>query len=233
MPADIDQQQRVHLLHIGKTGGTALGTALKAYPTTRDYVITVHYHETTLSDIPVGEKVIFFLREPIKRFISSFYSRQRKGQPRYNCAWTAGEEQAFNQFATPNSLGHALADNESERYRDAARAMKEIYHVRSSYYDWFGDDQYFTSRVDDILYIGFQESLSDDFITLKRTLGLPEDAALPTDDVGAHRNPASVDKRIDEIANKALHKWYEKEYHFINLCKKMISEEQTNMGCIK
>ena len=41
--------------------------------------------------------------------------------------------------------------------------MKGIRHVNSNYRFWFKSVGYYLSRVDDILYIGFLESLGDDF----------------------------------------------------------------------
>lgn len=222
--------ENIHFLHIGKTGGTALTSVLKAHPVTHQYAISVHFHDVRLTDIPTGEKVFFFLRDPISRFISSFYSRQRQGRPRYNFAWSAEEERAFGLFKTANDLGEALADESGERYEHAANAMQDIYHVKSSYYDWFIDDEYFISRAADVMYIGFQESLAADFIKLKSILGLPPEAELPTDDIGAHRNPANVDRHIGDIAAEALKKWYKKEYHFVQMCKNLLAEHRIACG---
>jgi hypothetical protein len=124
--------ENIHFLHIGKTGGTALGSVLKAYPVTRQYAISVHFHDVRLTDIPAGEKVFFFLRDPISRFISSFYSRQRQGRSRYNFAWSPEEECAFGLFKTANDLGQALVDEGSESYEHAVNAMLNIHHVRSA-----------------------------------------------------------------------------------------------------
>ena len=80
----------VHLLHIGKTGGTALKTALAgaASPT---HVLILEDHPTRLRSVPVGERVAFFVRDPLTRFVSGFLSRQRKGRPRYFHDWSAEE----------------------------------------------------------------------------------------------------------------------------------------------
>lgn len=86
-----NKKQKVHFLHIGKTGGSAVKFALKEYSKTSWCKITFHDHKTSLSDIPEGEKIFFFLRDPISRFISGFYSRQRKGLPRYYSEWTSEE----------------------------------------------------------------------------------------------------------------------------------------------
>ncbi len=73
--------QKIHFLHIGKTGGTAVKYALSSYSKNEKYEIILHGHETKLKDIPNGEKFFFFLRNPITRFTSGFYSRKRQGRP--------------------------------------------------------------------------------------------------------------------------------------------------------
>lgn len=217
-------KENVHFLHIGKTGGSALDHVLRQYPQTERYCIASHFHDVTLDQIPVGEGVFFCMREPLSRFVSSFYSRQRKGQPRYYFEWTDEEKIAFSKFETANSLGLALATGAGDRYDEAVHALTNIYHVRSSYYDWFSDNEYFLSRLSDIRFVGFQESLNSDFERLKKILGLPEEAALPIGDVDAHRNPATVDRNLAPEASEALKDWYQKEYSFYDLCKELIAK---------
>ena len=74
-------KQGVHFLHIRKTGGTAVKHALKSHLRTRRYLIFLHKHNVKLKDVPVGDKVFFFLRDPVSRFVSGFYSKQRRGRP--------------------------------------------------------------------------------------------------------------------------------------------------------
>lgn len=216
--------EKIHFLHIGKTGGTALGHVLREYSQTENYEIASHFHDISLEDIPVGEGVFFCLRDPLSRFVSSFYSRQRKGQPRYNFEWSDEEKIAFSAFETVDSLGIALASKHGEHYDAAVHALTNIYHVRSSYYDWFKNNEYFLSRASDIRFVGFQESLNEDFARLKAFLSLPKEAHLPTNDIEAHRNPAYVDRRLSPEAAEALRDWYKKEYSFYNFCKTLIAE---------
>ena len=62
-------RQFVHFLHIGKTGGSAIKYALKSYSSNARYAIYIHNHNFILRDVPKGEGVVFFLRDPIERFI--------------------------------------------------------------------------------------------------------------------------------------------------------------------
>ena len=73
------------LLHIGKTGGTAAKTVLRA---SRDLgvgePVTFFKHEEGLAAIAEGDlcaRLMFFIREPVDRFISAFNSRLREGLP--------------------------------------------------------------------------------------------------------------------------------------------------------
>lgn len=217
-------KENMHFLHIGKTGGSALDYVIRKHPQTDRYNLIYHFHDATLEDIPMGQSIFFCVREPLSRFVSSFYSRQRKGKPRYNFEWTDEENIAFSTFDTVNKLGLALATGSGDRYDAAIHALTNIYHVKSSYYDWFKSNEYFLSRLEDIRFVGFQESLNQDFERLKKILGLPEEAALPSGDVDAHRNPEKVDRYLAPEATEALKDWYEKEYSFYDLCKKIKSD---------
>jgi hypothetical protein len=66
------------------------------------YVVNVHPHRVRLKDVPEGDHVIFFLRDPLSRFVSGFYEGQRRGYPRYLRSWTPDEKVAFDRFRTPN-----------------------------------------------------------------------------------------------------------------------------------
>jgi hypothetical protein len=209
----------VHLLHIGKTGGTAVKHALKPYPVTTAYLIRRHGHRTELRQIPNGQGVIFFLRDPQTRFVSAFYSRLREGRPRYNNPWGADEKIIFERFPTPNHLALALSSEDDEERSLAEKAMRSIAHLRDSYFRWFGSEEYFMSRVADIFFIGFQETLNHDFQQLKSKLGLPSTLALPDDDVLAHRSPTDLDRTLETKAVQNLRRWYATDRKFVEFCR--------------
>lgn len=209
----------VHFLHIGKTGGTAVKEALKNDSICGNRVFALHMHNWKLRQVPPNEKVVFFLRDPIKRFISGFLNQQRQGLPRYFSAWTPGEKEAYEKFATANELALALSAEDTTLREAAERAMRSIKHVRSSVWEWFEDPTYFGSRASDILFIGFQERLNDDFDRLKAILGLPESLTLPMDDASAHRTPDGGSKRLDPEAVENLLAWYAADYEFLSICQ--------------
>jgi hypothetical protein len=214
---------KAHFLHIGKTGGTAIKAALAHHLNTPKYILQLHDHGTSLIDVPCGESVFFFLRDPVSRFISGFYSRQRKGQPRYRRGWNAVEGEVFKTFNTPNQLACSLADKNSKQHLLSIKAMKHVQHFKP-YKKWYGNTEYFKYRIGDILHIGFQESLNADFANLICILGLPESISLPSDDVAAHRNPVDVDKSIDALGILALQEWFAEDFEFITICKELMSK---------
>ena len=219
-------QQPVHFLHIGKTGGTAIRHVLKSFTRVNCYVIELHPHRVRLQDIPRGDHVVFFLRDPVSRYISAFYSRKRKGQPRFVRPWSTNEAIAFREFETPNSLAIALSSEEITVRKKAIHAMNRIRHVNDRYWDWFKNESYFLSRRDDIFFIGLQETLSNDFDRLKTKLGIPRDVKLPDDDIDSHRNQPHLDKTLDEQSITNIKEWYQVDYDFIHVCKALIKREE-------
>jgi len=200
---------KVHFLHIGKTGGTALRAALDGTETN----VIKHDHKTRLCHIPNGEKVFFFIREPCSRFVSGFNSRRRRGLPRHYTPWSEGERIAFKTYPTANSLAESLFTTTHER---AAAAFHSIRHVRSSIYDWIISDRYLSSRCSDIVLIGLQEQLEKDLQLLKNIGVIPQSAVLPVDPVAAHRSIDNFEEPLSEKAIENLTRWYKRDVRFYN-----------------
>jgi hypothetical protein len=215
----------VHFMHIGKTGGTALKHALNKNRLTPNHTIFFHPHKTKLSNLPPGELFFFFLRDPVSRFVSGFYSRKRRGQPAYHAPWSSAEACAFARFKTPNELAEALNTGVAAQ-RDAEKAMSAIYHLRHPYLYWFHSIDYFLSRQEDIFFIGFQETLVEDFSRLKAKLQLPEQVQLPTTSRFMHRNPAHFDRRLSDRAVGNLRQWYADDYRLLDLCMTIINKKK-------
>src|SRR5579871_4622690 len=215
---EMDDAVVVHLIHVRKTGGTALKHAFDAHPRTDRYRILHHGHGTLLRDVPPGDKAIFFLRDPVARFVSGFYCRQRMGRPRYNSPWTVNERAAFERFQAPNQLASALSSADESERSCAQSAMRAIQHL-CSVFTWLESEAYLLSRLPDIFYIGFQETLDEDFEGLKLKLGLPPELRLSDDEVLSHRRPAHLDGHLDELAVANLRAWYEADRKIIDLCR--------------
>jgi len=212
----------VHHLHIGKTGGTSLKEVLNRCPSTPCCEIFTHEHGVHLSHIPPGEKVVFFLRDPISRFVSGFYGRQREDRPRYYAPWSEGEARAFARFPTANELAEGL-DSEDPSLREAAEdAMRSIAHVRKPMWEWIGDEEYFLERIDDVLFVGFQEQYDEEFERLRKLLGIPKKYAPPKDEVRSHRNPTNIDRHLSDRAVHNLRQWYRRDYELMEFIRREI-----------
>jgi hypothetical protein len=213
-----------HLIHVGKTGGTALKQTLLPYVDAGTYTVFLHGHAMTLALLEPGEKTFFFQRDPISKFASAFYYRKREGRPHYHIPWRPYEAAAFADFQTANHLANSLsAEDPSQRAR-AERAMRSIHHVRDSAFRWFGDEAYFLSRLDDVLFIGFQDRLQHDFEILRGILGVPIEARLPPEDASARQKTPENDKYLDSTAVENLRAWYSHDLAFYELCRRIRRE---------
>ena len=203
-------------IHIRKTGGTAIKSAIRPYADGRSLVLG--QHDLTLVDVPAGAGAIFCVRHPCQRFVSGFNSRIRKGQPRHYFEWTADEAWAFSRFPTANALAEALSSTNAAFRADAERAMIGIAHTGLRLSFWLLSASYVRKRQNDILWIGHQPSLTADFEALKPLLDLPADAALPADDIGAHRTPAGYETVLSPTGEANITTWYRKDFDIYSAC---------------
>jgi hypothetical protein len=212
------RRQIVHLLHVSKTGGTAIKSALHGHLSTVTSAIFLHEHSWHLRNVAQGEKAVMFFRHPIRRFVSAFYSRQRCGRPRYEVPWNQAEAAAFAQFTAPNQLACALSSDDPGQLEAARAAMSGIRLLNDSFFKWVESDEYFAERAADILFVGFQENLTHDFMVLKGLLGLPPQLELPSDNWARHSNPGA-EGPLDETAAANLAIWYARDIAFFEACK--------------
>jgi len=206
----------VHFLHIRKTGGTAIIEALR--PIADSYSIVLHDHATKLSDVPRDHQVVFFVRHPISRFVSGFWSRLRRGLPRHHYEWNEAEVEAFRHFQKPNDLAEALSAADQDTARRAREGMRGISHIKNTYKDWFSGEHELDDRLNSIVLVGLQENLSSDFEHLKRLLNLPETVSLPADNTLAHRTPPEFDRGLSLLAERNLSEWYAEDIRFYERC---------------
>ena len=190
-----DGRPPLHMLHIGKTGGTALVDALLPHASSANHRLVFDGHDVTTAHVPSGEQFMFVVRDPVERFVSAFNSRRAMDHPRYHYPWTPEEQIAFAKFETLNELAAALSSEIAARRDAAERAMRGIGHLKDPYSYRFGDTESFRLRLLDVFLIGLLEQLADDFEVLKAKLGLPAEVRLPTDPVAAHRGPRPATSR--------------------------------------
>jgi hypothetical protein len=99
--------------------------------------------------------------------------------------------------------------------------MAAIEHVRSSYWDWFGDAERFLARHDDVFFVARLEHIDEDFVELAGKLGLAEAAVLASGDFTTHRNPQDIDLHLSDAARANLTRWYERDFEFVDMCGKL------------
>jgi hypothetical protein len=206
--------ERVNFLHIGKTGVSALREALGDI---RDGSVVIHPHETSLKAIPVGDRVVFSIRDPISRFVSGFNSRLRKGRPRNYNEWSPEEARAFSVFQTPNQLGEALFAPDAALRTSAQVAMDAILHTRSMK-DWLINKPYLASRSKDVAFVVLQSELELDFQRLVTLFNISGQHALPKDEIGAHRAPTLFSRYLSQKAREALSEWYRDDVELYRYC---------------
>lgn len=217
--------EKVHFIHLGKTGGTSIKEALFKFPQDNfskfkyRKIIFHHPHEITLKDIPEGEKFFFSVRDPIQRFLSAFHAAKRQDIPRYKSPWSEGEKQAFSIFESPNNLAKNLSSPKAELREKAEVAMKSIRHIKTSYWFWFYNEAYFLNRKDDLLMVLQQETLKEDFAKFKTKIGLPKEVCLPVDKAIAHSGHSDEDRSLEEISIQNLKKWYARDYDFLEFLR--------------
>jgi sulfotransferase famil protein len=214
----------VHFIHVSKSGGTALRYAIRAARvSTGGPLVTPwgelwgHDHRFLFSDVGRDDKAVFALRDPVSRFLSSFYSRFRKGEPRYYVEWTDAEREAFGWFSTPQALADALAEPSGEIRERAEIAMQSIRHLRRHMTHWTGKPAYLRKHIDKVLYVARQETLDEDWEKLKELLDLPRAQMLPHDAINAHRTRYAGGTEISEKGLQALRAWYADDYELLEI----------------
>ena len=236
----------IHFLHIGKTGGSAIKEALKRGIKEQEIYkkvnrlkdgrildikdlsgefdqIVMHGHGTSLKDIPETDWFFFCIRDPISRFVSGFYSRQRQGKPRYDIPWNAKEERAFQHFESPNSLAEGLSSSSANIRGKATRAMQNIRHVKTSLSKWIVNPNYLNKRKSNLLYILEQKTLGKDFERLLQALHYKRQLNLSSDQKLTHQaNTPKNDISLSDLALQNLNNHYAKDikiYKFLTELK--------------
>lgn len=215
----IRRRRVVHMLHVGKTGGTAVKVALRRCrrdPSVKARIV-LHRHRVRLSDIPPWDDVFFFVRDPTSRYVSAFNSRQREGRPSHYHPWLPAERRIFERFPTADALAMSLGSADDETRRAARQAMTRIPHVRKGLGRWLSDEALLERRRRRIILVGHQESLAEDFERLRRLLDLPADCRLPAADSMAHRSTDPQATDLSPEAQAALRAWYSEDFKLLDL----------------
>jgi hypothetical protein len=222
VPADTDQQWEtmdgpaagpIHVLHIGKTGGTALKAALAPFAAEGKFVL--HGHETRCRDCPPGSLIFFVVRHPLDRFVSAFNSRLRRGRPRFDYPWSLRQALVFSLFRSPNALAEGLGSR-NPLVRLAARlSMGSIGHLRRRLSYWIDAGEL---ERNPRLIIGTLETLDSDLRRLLAIAGIEEPVELPTDPVEAHATPPQFDRHLSAKAVRNLTDYFRLDLALYEAC---------------
>jgi hypothetical protein len=212
----------VHYIYISKTGGTALKYALvqkKRKPlTTRTHIIFIHDHWFTLSDVRPGEQVFFFVRDPVKRFVSRYYQRKKgNAVDWYKNRWSVIDKYIYETYESVNDFVNALCDN------IVPEKFKTFIALTGSYSRWLGTTAHIIQKIEDgtIIFVGQQEYLNEDFERLKLLLSIPEQVTLPPVENIKKSNsiPRAFDTSLSDKSVKYLQSYYAKEYEVMNILR--------------
>jgi hypothetical protein len=219
--------QTVDFLHIGKTGGTALKAIINARMAdivAAGFQPRYHGHKSSLQKIAAAgrgirppSRIVFFVRDPITRFASAFYSRWRQGRPTYHVPWKPEEQIVFELFRTPGELADTLSADDKGLRTAARLAMHDIRHVSAPLKKFLGSPKAITSRARRVFFIGTQETFDEDVGALLRKFGV-EQTIPPIDERRRHVAPPDEDRRISDQGMKNLREWYAADLEIYDWC---------------
>jgi len=140
----------IFYIHVGKTGGSAIKRAIRASHAVaktkepqviKDKIVLLNHVSLAQATQQFGAPngLAFAFRNPLSRFVSGFYCRQRMEWPDHTARWDAGEAAAFAHFDTANDLAEALGSDAPKDRAAAHFAMHAIRHLRRGYRYTFGD----------------------------------------------------------------------------------------------
>ena len=186
-----------------------------------------HRHDTALRDLTPGSRYFFGIRDPISRFRSGFYSRQRRGQPRFNIEWTADERRTFGDFEHANDLAESLFAPGAPG-RKAYGAMKSIRHTTQNQSDWFSFCGYFLETWPPVWIIRQEKFAADLAFFLQRSgLGVEiNEVAISGDRSVAHVNDYSSVPALSETAVGNLKRWYAQDFALYAMCEEWLSDQE-------
>jgi len=222
-----DPAPHMTFLHIGKTGGSSLKTALEDHISNMKLQMLDHEgSKQFVLDLLHGtrrlqsESIVLFVRAPVHRFVSAWISRLRQGQPDYYIPWTTGEEEAFQFFASPDALACALSSADNSTTEKARKAMAEIHHVKDSLSSYLQGLEGIKTISSSIALVGRTEYMDEDYASFLQLLEARDllDSSPPTELPQVH-NTSSDEwdqyKYLSRCAVLNLRKHYSEDYQII------------------
>ena len=217
---------QIHFLHIGKCAGTQIKNIINQInEMTKKKNIIAYGHDTFLFDLPKNSRYFFSIRDPINRFVSGFYSRKRKGQPRLYAEWTADEEYAFKIFEDANDLAESLYDA-GVVGAQALSAIMSIRHTARHQVEWFSRTGAFLT-LNPPIWIVRQEKFNDELNVCLERAGyqhMIDQIKIEYDPVNMHSNNYKGVPELSEKAKSNLINWYSRDFEFYKMCVNWMSK---------
>jgi len=188
----IRSKKPLHFLHLGKTGGTTIRSAVGDRSLgkfrMRDKIFWKYYPKVVFHyDVPQAfqklPNLFFFIRDPIARYKSGFeYSKRiliSNEKTMHNESFAADPatrkqlENLFEQFSSFEEWISCLSKTEDNDKHDFATRLKEaIPHLRMDYTYYFKDLQNVRKHSSKVIFIGRQETFTDDIKALYNLIGI-------------------------------------------------------------
>ena len=214
------------LLHIGKTGGTSLGTLIRKLKVDDpDLRISKLSHRAKLRGVArkrPNTRIGFVIRDPAARFVSAFNSRLRSGRPAHEHTWRAEEAIVYSFFPTANDLAEALC-TEDERLKSASQfALKNIRHLRRGYEFHLGGIDQLEKLKDRIYFVCDLDDLDDQCHSFFSPLGVDEEK-IKSRFEPVHQGNATVP--LSDLAVRNLRKTWATEFEIYEYCRERLIDK--------
>ena len=159
-------------------------------------------------------KFIFFVRDPIKRFISAFtFSMIDDYFKKQDCS--KFRLLFGNDFKTPNDLAESIYGDCPIKQNTAQNAMKQIYHMESIKRYLISDDN-IKQQKNNILFVGRFEHFQKDSTELCTLLGIDIPNNIPHFHNLSEKHSHYKDLcYLSEKAKDNLKMWYKDDYNLI------------------
>ncbi|PTX57481.1 sulfotransferase family protein [Litoreibacter ponti] len=227
--ANLSEHPPTCVLHIGKTGGSYMRSLLRHNETRWTRPLHLLGHGGTLrgSAKRFGDdrRLAFVVRDPVTRFVSAFYSRQRQGRPTYQVDWTPEEAAAFLWFEHAEDLALALRSDVPRARSAALYAMGAIQHLQRDLRFHLGGPEQLLAERDNIAVCVDLDRLDTHTDDIMERLGVP-DYQFPLAP-RRHASPAPL-PALSPDAEAALRAHWEEEFELYSVALSIA--EQLGLG---
>jgi hypothetical protein len=200
-------------LHFGKTGGTFFTTSLSHY---RHNLAHVHHEDISLKRVCGQKCVVFFVRDPIDRWISGYYSRYRHGCPSHCSNWTQCEEEYFTKFPTVNSLAEALTETHTSTekllLKSAHNMVNCVGHLWRNFAFYLKG---LKTEFNKIGYVGLTDNMTEDFQYFIKKFNFTQISKHTFEKI--HPNLSNKTNVLSEKGRQNLINLLVKDYYYMDL----------------